>query len=216
MEKVLLAFAGVSLLATLVPGPDTAVVIKSAVTRGRRAAVATAAGCSTGQLGWGFASLGGIAALLATSVVVFSVVKWVGVAYLCCLGIRSLMSAVRGSGGHGLDGGVTEPDVRGGRWMLASRRGYVNGLLTNALNPKTALFMSALLPQFVEPGHPMWLPFTLVAITATVSLTLMTCYGVVFAWLGDVLRRPAVKRTIEGITGVVLVSFGVRLAFERP
>lgn len=219
MEKVLLAFAGVSLLASLVPGPDTAMVVKTAVTRGRRSAMATAAGCSTGQVGWGLASLAGIAALLAASVVVFSVVKWVGVAYLCYLGARSLLSAAKGRRGSGLQGlnePLAEMSVPAGPWTVASRSSYLNGLLTNALNPKTALFMSALLPQFLGPGQTPWLPLALVAITATVSMTLMTCYGVAFAWLGDVLRRPHVKRMIEAVTGAVLVGFGVRLAFERP
>jgi threonine/homoserine/homoserine lactone efflux protein len=173
-------------------------VVRNAVVRGRRAAVAAAAGCSTGQLAWGAASMAGVAAVLATSVVAFAVVKWIGVAYLVYLGIRSLRSATR-------------PDAPSAP-APAGRGGYREGLLVNALNPKTALFMSALLPQFLEPGGPWWVPVALVAITAVVSFTWMSAYALVFAAFGDVLRRPRVRRAIDGLMGTVLLGFSVRLA----
>ncbi len=200
MLTTLLTFAGVAWLATLVPGPDTAVVVKNAVMKGRKAAVAAAAGCSTGQLGWGAASMAGVAAVLATSVVAFSIVKWVGVAYLAYLGIRSLRSATRRQD-------APAPRGRAG--------GYREGLLVNALNPKTALFMSALLPQFVTPDSPWWLPGVLVVITAFVSFSWMAGYAVLFATFGDVLRRPRVRRAIDGLMGTVLIGFGVRLAASQ-
>ena len=200
MLTTLLTFAGVAWLATLVPGPDTAVVVKNAVVRGRRAAVAATAGCSTGQLAWGAASMVGVAAVLATSVVAFSVVKWVGVGYLVYLGIRSLRSAASRQ----------EPVQHKGK-----AGGYREGLLVNALNPKTALFMSALLPQFVTPDSPWWLPGVLVVITALVSFSWMSCYALLFATFGDVLRRPRVRRVIDGLMGTVLIGFGARLAASQ-
>jgi threonine/homoserine/homoserine lactone efflux protein len=197
MLTTLLTFAGVAWLATLVPGSDTAVVVKNAVVKGRTAAIAAAAGCSTGQLGWGAASMAGMAAVLATSVVAFSIVKWVGVAYLVYLGIRSLRSATQRQ---------AAPLSRG------RAGGYREGALVNALNPKTALFMSALLPQFVTPDSPWWLPGVLVVITAFVSFSWMAGYAVLFATFGDVLRRPRLRRAIDGLMGTVLIGFGVRLA----
>ncbi|MEU0531866.1 LysE family translocator [Amycolatopsis tolypomycina] len=207
MFTTLVAFAGVSLLATLIPGPDTAVVIKNSLGRGRRAAMATAAGCSTGQVGWGIASIVGIAALLATSVVAFTVVKWIGAIYLCYIGLRSLLGALRSGQSAAAPAAAAAPA------SVASS--YRDGLFTNALNPKTALFMSALLPQFTGPGSPGWLPVALVAVTAVVSFSCMSAYALVFAKLGDVLRRPAVRRAVEGTMGGVLVSFGVGLAFSQ-
>jgi RhtB (resistance to homoserine/threonine) family protein len=200
----ILAFAGVALLATLIPGPDTAVVIKNSIGGGRRAGLLTALGCSTGQLLWGAASIVGIAAVLASSVLAFTIVKWVGVAYLCFLGVRALVSAVRGSA----DGVVAPSSSRS--W----RSGYREGLLTNALNPKTALFMSALLPQFISPDSSPWLSVALVATTAVVSFGCMAMYSVGFATIGHVLRRPRVRRAVDGITGTVLLGFGARLAAE--
>ncbi|WP_409494791.1 LysE family translocator [Amycolatopsis sp. cmx-11-12] len=206
MFTTIAAFAGVALLATLIPGPDTAVVIKNSMGRGRRAALATAAGCSTGQVGWGIASIAGIAALLATSVIAFTVLKWIGAIYLCYIGVRSLISALRSGQTQ------AEQDVAAPASVASS---YRDGLFTNALNPKTALFMSALLPQFTGPGEPWWTPGVLVAVTAVVSFSCMAAYALVFAKLGDVLRRPAVRRTVDGAMGGVLVSFGVGLAFSQ-
>ncbi|MEU3622120.1 hypothetical protein BS329_34040 [Amycolatopsis coloradensis] len=206
MFTTIAAFAGVALLATLIPGPDTAVVIKNSMGRGRRAALATAAGCSTGQVGWGIASIAGIAALLATSVIAFTVLKWIGAIYLCYIGVRSLISALRSKQT------AAEQDVAAPASVASS---YRDGLFTNALNPKTALFMSALLPQFTGPGEPWWTPGVLVAVTAVVSFSCMAAYALVFAKLGDVLRRPAVRRTVDGTMGGVLVSFGVGLAFSQ-
>ncbi|PPK65684.1 LysE family translocator [Actinokineospora auranticolor] len=208
MLTALLTFAGVALLATSIPGPDTAVVIKNSLGRGRRSALATAAGCSTGQIGWGLASIAGISAVLAASVVAFTVLKWIGALYLCYLGFRALLSAAR----KGEPVAASATASAGPARVLAS---YRDGLLTNSLNPKTALFMSALLPQFTNPGDPAWVPFALVAITAVVSFACMSAYALVFTKLGDVLRRPAVRRTVDGTLGGVLVSFGVGLAFSR-
>ncbi|ONI70476.1 hypothetical protein ALI144C_48405 [Actinosynnema sp. ALI-1.44] len=203
MLSALLAFAGVALLAALVPGPDTAVVIKNSVSSGRRAGLLTALGCSTGQLAWGAASVAGIAAVLASSVVAFAVVKWVGVAYLCYLGTRALIAAFRGS---------PAPDApRAGRPV---RNAYREGLLTNALNPKTALFTSALLPQFITPGSSPLLAVALVATTAVVSFGWMAMYSVGFSAIGHLLRRPRVRRAVDGVMGTVLVGFGARLAAE--
>lgn len=208
MFTTLTAFAGVSLLATLVPGPETAVVIKNSIARGRRAAILTAAGCSTGQIGWGIASIAGIAVLLATSVIAFTVVKWIGAAYLCYLGVRSLVSAIR----HRQESSDNVTDTHG---APVTGSAYRTGLLTGALNPKTALFMSSLLPQFTGPGDPAWLPVALILITAAVSFLCMAAYALVFAKVGDLLRRPVVRRSVDGAIGTVLVGFGVGLALSH-
>lgn len=99
--------------------------------------------CSTGQLAWGLASLLGIATIMTTSATAFAIAKWVGVIYLCYLGIRSLTSAWS-----------TPPPTKSVASSGGVRSAYRDGRLTNALNPKTALFMSALLPQFLTQRVP--------------------------------------------------------------
>jgi threonine/homoserine/homoserine lactone efflux protein len=209
--STLLSFAAVSLLASIVPGPDTAVVTKNGLRHGRRAAVLTAAGCSTGQLGWGLASIAGVGALLATSVVAFTVVKLIGAAYLVALGCLAIIANRRPHGGKD-EQPDRLPQERGSRRTTAC---YRDGLLTNALNPKTALFMSALLPQFIKPGDAHWLPFALVLTTVAVSFSWMGCYASLLDRASRALARPAIRRASERVTGAILIGLGVRVALER-
>ena len=143
------AFFVVALLAAMVPGVDTALVTKNALGRGSGSALLTAAGCSTGQLFWGAASAFGVAAVLAASAAAYSFVKLAGACYLVYLGVRSLLAAL--SQERPADG----PDGGGGAaGEVPLRASYAEGLVTNLLNPKTALFFSSLVPQFVSPGDP--------------------------------------------------------------
>lgn len=210
MTTLLVTFAGVAFVASVVPGPDTAVVVKNAVRGGRRVAVLTAAGCSTGQLVWGALCVLGIGALLAQSVPAFTVVKYVGAAYLLFLGVRALLTA-----GRSTEDATAPTPTPGARPGAGAAAAFREGLLVNALNPKTALFMSALLPQFLDAGSPAWLPAALVATTAAVSFTWMVVYAVVFSRLREQMRRPAVRRAVDRVVGVALVGLGVRLAAER-
>ena len=205
MASLLVTFAGVAFLASLVPGPDTAVVVRNTIRSGRAAGLRTAVGCSAGQLIWGAASLVGIAAVLATSAVVFSVVKFAGAAYLLFLGVSALIAAYRGT---------QSPEAAHGD-STRSSRSLREGLLTNVLNPKTGLFMTALLPQFLEPTSPGVLGPLLVVVTAVVSFGWMSFYAVLVAGAGDVLRRPRVQRTLDALIGTVLVALGLRLVVER-
>ncbi len=205
---VLLPFAAVSLLASLIPGPDTAVVTKSVITRGRGAAILTAAGCSSGQLLWGAASLIGIGTLLATSVVAFTVVKLIGATYLVAIGLLAIIASRR-EGGAALPGA----DAKSGRRRRGSS--YREGLLTNALNPKTALFMSALLPQFIKPDASSWVAPAMVITTGVVSFSWMVVYATLLDRIGHVLQRARVRRAIERITGSILIGLGLRIAVEH-
>jgi len=203
----ILAFLGVALLASMSPGVDTALVTKNALSRGSAAAVLTALGCSIGQLCWGAASALGVSAILSASATAFTVVKLVGAAYLIYLGLQSIVRAGRGS--PSAEGSAV---LRGGR---PSRSGFFEGLTTNLLNPKTALFFSSLLPQFVSPGDPAVLFAVLTAATALVSFSWLSLYTLILGRLGEVLRRPRVRGWFDRIMGSVLVALGVRVALER-
>jgi threonine/homoserine/homoserine lactone efflux protein len=213
MLSTFVTFAGVSLVATLVPGPDTAVVLKNAVVHGRRGSWWTALGCSTSQIGWGALSAAGAATLLTTSVLAFTVLKWVGVAYLGYLGIRSLLAAA-----HRVDS--ASEAVGAPATVATSASGwsrYRDGLLVTALNPKTALFMTALLPQFIAPGQPAWTGLALACITGAISFTVMSGYGAAVSAFAGVLRSGPVKRATDALMGCTLVAFAGRLATQaRP
>jgi threonine/homoserine/homoserine lactone efflux protein len=143
LPEALLGFALVAGLLTIVPGLDTALVLRSVVTRGRAHAVATAAGIQVGVLVWGMAAAAGASALLAVSQVAFDVVRLAGAGYLAVLGVTLVVQAVRRRVGEV----VPPPASRGG---LA--RSVAMGAATNLLNPKVGVFYLATIPQFLPAG----------------------------------------------------------------
>jgi threonine/homoserine/homoserine lactone efflux protein len=202
----LLAFAGVSALVIMTPGPDTAVTISGTLSRGRRGGVFTALGVFCGQVAWTLAASAGISALLVASEPAFLVVKYAGATYLAFLGLQALWTAVRHKpADHQLDGDRSSHRQGG---LACFRR----GLLSDLGNPKMAVFFTGLLPQFGSR-------FTVLALLglAFCAMTLgwLCCYALVVARMGDLLGRSAVRRALDAVTGSVLVAFGARLAVER-
>jgi threonine/homoserine/homoserine lactone efflux protein len=193
-----LAFLGVSVLLIVTPGPDTAVTIRSALFRGRRAGLLTAAGVGTGQTVWAVATAVGLAALLHASQPAFVALRVAGAAYLVYLGVRALVDAFRGAS-HRLRIGTGSP--------------YRQGLLCNLANPKMAVFCVSLLPQFASPTFGSLLAHGLVF--SAITFTWLSGYAFVVARVGDVLRRSRVRRALDGVTAAVLVALGVRVATER-
>lgn len=190
----MLAFLAVAVVVIVSPGPDFALTVHNTVARGRRAGTATSAGVVSAQLLWGTATAAGLAALLVASRPLFVGLRLVGAAYLVYLGIQALRSA-RSGGGHG---------------AVVHRAGssYRQGFLSNAGNPKMAVFFTSLLPQFGSS-----LPALLLHCALFSSLTLVWLLLVVRT--GSVLRVPRVRRAVDAITGVVLVGFGAGLAVSR-
>lgn len=206
----LIAFTGVAALLTVTPGADMAVVTRTALGDGRRAALLTAAGVNVGLLFWGTASALGISALLASSASAFTTLKLVGAAYLLWLGVTTLRQAVRGVAARaaplGGSGAATAGDA------AAFRR----GLLTNVLNPKVGVFYSTLLPQFMGPDDPVLaLSLVLTLIHVVMGLTWLAGYAWLVARSRDLFARPRVRRALDALTGTVLVGFGLRLARAR-
>jgi threonine/homoserine/homoserine lactone efflux protein len=203
------AFGGVVMLGAMSPGPDFAVVVRRSAVSGRGYGMAAAAGISVGVFVWVVAAATGIAALLAASAAAFTVVKVVGAGYLLYLGLKALRAALRGTGELKL--ALSEPGRRGA-WAA-----FAEGLLTNMLNPKAALFFVALVPQFVSAGASMsdTLVLSLIAPAGTVAwfMVVASVVGV----LRRVFTRPAVRRSVDGLTGAALIALGVNLAASsRP
>ncbi len=198
MLGTLAAFLPVAVLVTITPGPATAMVVRSAAVGGRRAAFVCTAGNSLGVLAWGLLAAAGLAAVVATSVTAFTVVKLVGAVVLIVLGVQSLRQRPAGSRERG-----------GGR-------AFRDGLVTSVSNPKLAVFYVALFPQFVPAGTAV-LPAAVLMAATIVAFDLL--WYSALAWGVTRARRAFVEgpwaRRVERLTGVVLVGLGVRLALER-
>ncbi|HEU4399680.1 MAG TPA: LysE family translocator [Actinomycetota bacterium] len=206
MEPGLVAFVGVAVVVVVTPGPDTALTLRNALVGGRRAGVLTAVGVVGGQAIWTLATSAGIAALLVASRPAFTALRYAGAAYLIYLGLRALLAAVRGGA----------PPVSRGPGRPPPGAAFRQGMISNLANPKSAVFFTSLLPQFVPAGEASFLAFlALGLIYCSITLGWLCAYAVVVARVGTVLRRPLVRRAVEALTGVVLTALGLRLATER-
>ena len=209
MVSSFLAFLGVSAVVIMTPGPDTAVTVRNTLLGGRLAGIATALGISTGQAIWALATSFGVVALLVASEGLFLAVKYAGAAYLMYLGLHALIAAWRGG-----EGALAV--AQGGRKRLGPGKAYLQGLMSDLGNPKMAMFFASLLPQFATPGEGLFAALmSLSLVFSLMTFVWLTAYAVVVAKAGEVLRRPTIRRWIEGITGTLLVAVGVRIAAEQ-
>jgi threonine/homoserine/homoserine lactone efflux protein len=180
------------------PGPDQALIMRNALVGGRTAGLRTMLGGASGLTMHAGAAALGVSALLATSAAAYATLKLVGVAYLLYLGVRMFRSA-------------RQPD-RSQRETRAGRP-FVQGFVSNALNPKVALFFLTFVPQFL-PESGSTLPVAL-ALSATFAVIYLAWFSGLIMLVGlasHALRRPRVKAWTERITGGALVAFGIRLA----
>ena len=207
MLTTLAAFLAVSIVIICVPGPDTALTVRNALVGGRLCGVWTAVGVSTGQAVWTVATALGIAGLLRASEPAFLAVKVAGVAYLLFLGAQSLLAAWRDRANHG------EPIT--GSPRPTSVRAWRQGAISNLANPKMAAFFVSLLPQFAPDGPASFAVMAgLGLLFSGLTFLWLAAYSLAVARARRLVTRPRVRRTLDGLAGVVLITLGVRLAFE--
>jgi threonine/homoserine/homoserine lactone efflux protein len=200
----MLEFALASLVLIAIPGPDQALIVRNSLVHGRTGGLRTMLGGASGLLVHSTAAVVGISALLAASATAYSTLKIAGVAYLLYLGVRML----RAAGGAGAD---DESSARRGR-------PFAQGLLSNAMNPKCALFFLTFLPQFL-PDHGARLPMAiaLAAIFEALYLAWFTGLVALVDVVGDWLRRPRARAWMDRLSGSALLGFAARLAAQgRP
>lgn len=202
-----LSFLAVAAVAVLVPGPDTFVVLRTALAEGPRAGTWAAAGSAAGNLLWGAASALGVAALLAASGAAFSALKLAGAAYLVVLGVQALLAARRGD--------ALAPEDRGEDEASAAAA-FRRGLASDLLNVKVGLFWTALVPQFVGPGSGPLLPLAMVVAMGALVFAWLTVYAHLAARLSHALRRRRSARAVNGTVGAVLLALGARLGLAHP
>lgn len=209
MDGSFWTFLGVSILVIVTPGPDTALTIRNSLLGGRAGGVFTALGVSTGQLLWAVATSAGLVALLLASEPVFHAVKLAGAAYLVLLGARSLLAALRP--GRPRIASISAGDRIRLRPLAAFRQGVIN----NLGNPKMAVFFASVLPQFARDGQGMFSALALLGVVfAGLTFAWLGFYAAAIAAAGRVLRRSALRRIIESLTGAILIALGARLAVE--
>ena len=214
MDAQLLAGLAALVILTLSPGADMALVARVALTRGTRPAFITALGICTGLPLHAAASALGISAILATSAEAFAIARLVGAAYLIWLGAQSFRHA-----GDPLSAPSAEsstPASASTRQQSSNASSFLQGFLSNALNPKVALFYLAFLPQFMRLGDNVLLRSLLFAVLhALMGILWLTAYARAIDRLGALFRRSSLRLWLERTTGAILIALGLRLALAR-
>ncbi|MDQ1080333.1 LysE family translocator [Pseudoroseomonas cervicalis] len=198
-----LAFTAAAAILLAIPGPTILLVISYALGHGRRPAAAIVAGVALGDLTAMTASMAGLGALLATSAELFTLLRWVGAAYLVYLGLKLWRAPVR------LPGGEAVP-------ALGLGRIFGHAYAVTALNPKSLVFFVAFVPQFLSPAAP-FLPQVgvMVATFVTMAAANAALYGWLAASARGALRRPGVQRAVNRTGGGLLVGAGLLSALWR-
>jgi threonine/homoserine/homoserine lactone efflux protein len=199
----LFALAAITLL--VIPGPAVLYIVTRSVDQGRAAGLASVCGVHVGTLVHVAAAALGLSALLVSSATAYHAVRWLGAAYLVWLGLRRLMAH------DDAPGPATDRTAR----RLGLRRIFAQGVVVNVLNPKTALFFFAFLPQFVDTSRGS-VPFQVVVFGVAFVLLGLVSDGT-YALLastgaGWLRRRPGVARTSRLVSGGVLIGLGVTTA----
>lgn len=202
----IILFTTAAIVITLCPGPSMLYVMSRSIAQGRTAGCFSALGLSTGLLLHTLAASMGLSFIFLRSPLIYMIVKYLGALYLLYLGLQMLLSR-----NHILDpeNGVTK---------TAKSRIYGQGIVTEILNPKTALFYLSFLPQFVDPsrGHPglqMFVFGCILLLTAlSMDLFIAVTGGTMSGWFR---RNPAIKKGQQWLAGTVLIGLGIRLAISR-
>lgn len=201
----LLLFVAAGLLLNLTPGPDVLYIVSNALRHGARTGVVAGLGINAGCFVHIAAAAVGVSALLAASATAFAVLKWIGAAYLLWTGVRLLFARAQAPSWTG------EAPAGNGAWAV-----FRGGFLTNALNPKVALFFLAFVPQFIAPHaeHKALAFLALGSLFNLDSVVVNVGWALAAAWLA---RRGSVRTAMHWLdraAGAMFVAFGLRLALS--
>ncbi|CEG25521.1 LysE family translocator [Bacillus sp. B-jedd] len=196
-----LTFFLLSLFVVMSPGIDTALITKRTISGGQKDGYKMALGITTGSLVHTVAAAFGLSAILMQSAVAFEIVKTVGALYLIYLGISSF---------------ITRRKNNENAHEAKKGSAFKQGLLSNVLNPKVAMFFLTFLPQFVRPGGETTQQLLMMGVIYTIlSIGWFFVYVFFINFLRDWLMSPKVQSVMDKVTGIVLIGFGLKLALDR-
>jgi RhtB (resistance to homoserine/threonine) family protein len=193
----------------ILPGPDTAIVTKNTITVGKIGGFKTALGTCCALCVHTSAAVLGLSAIIMKSALLFSIFKYVGAFYLIYMGVKALLSFKK------KDETAASIEVNIKK-QVKSTSCFKQGFLTDFLNPKVAVFFLTFLPQFVESGSNKFFPFLILGFTYIVMTAVwFLLYVSLINRISAFMKKPKTQKIIEGITGAVLIGFGLKLALEK-
>lgn len=203
----ILGFLLAAILLTASPGPDNLMVLGMGMSKGRRQGIAFGLGCALGCLSHTALAVIGVSAIVAASPMAFSILKWIGGAYLIWLGFQALRST-----------GASELGTRNGSDKSSVAKLFLKGMFANAINPKVVLFFLSFLPQFVVPaqgnvGLQLGILGVLFTVQAAILFGLLGYFaGAIGAWMQ---RQKHASMWLDRIAGTVFVGLGIRMLVSR-
>lgn len=208
IDQQLLTFVALAAILTLTPGADTLLVIRSVLSGDVRSGVAATVGICSGLFFHALLSALGVSLILMASATLYSMLKIAGALYLGWLGLMSLRGALWPQPDVGVSDSVNRPH--------SLRRSFVEGVLSNVLNPKAVVFYMAFLPQFIQPGDPVLLKSLFLAgIHFTLAFLWLCLLSLLLDRFRTLLLSSSLHRWLEGVCGALLLGLGVRLMLER-
>jgi RhtB (resistance to homoserine/threonine) family protein len=200
-------FVIMCILLIILPGPDTAIATKNTLTVGRTGGFRTIFGTCCALLIHTLAAVVGLSAIIVKSALLFSVFKYFGAVYLVFLGVKTLWA---------LKQNKTAPTEMTAESKYDKKSCFKQGFLTNLLNPKVAVFFLTFLPQFVDSGSPSFIPFLIMGITYTLLTAIWFLFYIyLLNQIRTFMKKPRTQMLMEGITGTILIGFGIKLALEK-
>ncbi|PWW28314.1 RhtB (resistance to homoserine/threonine) family protein [Cytobacillus oceanisediminis] len=204
MENFLL-FLFMSFLLVILPGPDTGILIQNTISSGKKSGVKTMFGSVAGLLVHTMAVVFGLSALIVKSAYIFSIIKYAGAMYLIYLGVVSLKSL-----------STQRTQTEGVKKHRKNKSHFLQGFFTCVSNPKVAVFFLTFFPQFVSPGENHFVQFLTMGFTySIITIVWFFFYVYLIDFFRNWLKKPAVNNVLQGISGVVLMGFGIKLALEK-
>jgi len=203
------SFALLASLLVISPGPNDVLLAKTVPTSGGAAGFANIAGFIPAFFLHGALSIFGISIILIQSPWAFWIIKLMGAAYLCWIGIKALLVAFKGD--------VSLTKIEPAKRSRTLKTAFAEGFLTNFLNPKVSMFYLAAFPQFIQSGeNAVLFGFLLVALHVAINLIWFSCMVLLLDRMTAFARSGPVQRWIKGLTGFVFIGFGIKLATLRP
>jgi len=193
------------ILLIILPGPDTAIVTKNTLTIHKNAGFKTMLGTLCALMIHTTAAVVGLSAILVKSAWLFTIIKYIGAVYLVYLGVRTLIAMTKRK--------AMTVDAIPDEHRSST---FLQGFLTNLLNPKVAVFFLTFLPQFVTSNENPLVPFFILGTTYTVLTAIwFILYILLLHQVRKFMNRPSTQKVMEAVTGSILIVFGIKLAFEK-
>ncbi|MGV2879832.1 LysE family translocator [Pantoea vagans] len=204
-------FVALVVLLCVTPGPDLAYIIGQSMVRGRRAGILSATGVALGSCTHAIASALGLTALIAASPLLFTVIKYIGAAYLIYLGAKMMLSTFGVSKERPLD-------VQSNMAEVETRRLMLRGFITSITNPKVLLFFIAFFPQFVviEGDHHAISFLVLGMVYALIGVMIDVLFAILAGGAaGAVAKNQTLRKMLDRVVGATFIGLGIRLALTR-